>query len=410
MLIARASVWISFLGGDIATHEGWLSTAMVPLLLLFGRRIHFRRTPLDLPILLLLLMAFVTLWATALPDLTQIAVLQLLAGITVCYTIASWASTRERIWRASLALMGLGLALSLIAPVGVEWQSGKLFSLPQAYALLPLLLQDPIHPNVMAGALGLIMPLAMALAWSNRDGVRTDGGVCPRVPRLALGTSWLLMAAVLFLTKSRGAYIATIAVLVIAALHSRWFIAVLPLGLPGLAAACRRIGAHQLVDLLTTSQDIGSWERRQEVWSRAIYMTQDFPFTGIGMGTFNQVAQAMYPFLLIGPDAEVPHAHNLFLQVGVDLGVPGLVAYLALVLLCFGMAWRVYARSPAAGFPRALAIGLLGSHTALVVHGLTDAVAWAAKPAIIAWAIFGLTAAVHRLTEGGGEEQVQETA
>ena len=43
---------------------------------------------------------------------------------------------------------------------------------------------------------------------------------------------------------------------------------------------------------------------RLEIWSRAIYMLQDFPFTGIGMGAFRQVANLLYPFFLAGPDAE----------------------------------------------------------------------------------------------------------
>jgi putative inorganic carbon (HCO3(-)) transporter len=60
------------------------------------------------------------------------------------------------------------------------------------------------------------------------------------------------------------------------------------------------------------------------------------------MGTFSQVANAMYPFFLAGPDADIPHAHNLFLQVAVDLGLPGLVAWLASLLLVILASWQVY--------------------------------------------------------------------
>ncbi len=61
-------------------------------------------------------------------------------------------------------------------------------------------------------------------------------------------------------------------------------------------------------------------------------MLQDFPFTGIGMGTFTQVADRLYPFFLYAPGT-VEHAHNLFLQVGVDLGLPGLIAWLAIFMI-----------------------------------------------------------------------------
>ena len=53
--------------------------------------------------------------------------------------------------------------------------------------------------------------------------------------------------------------------------------------------------------------------------------------------------------------------------------------------------------------PQSLAAGLLGSLTALVVHGLTDAVTWGTKPAVMVWAVFGVTVALYRLTGDGGE-------
>ena len=89
---------------------------------------------------------------------------------------------------------------------------------------------------------------------------------------------------------------------------------------------------------------LGGADQRLEIWSRALYMLQDFPFTGIGMGAFRQVANLLYPFFLAGPDAEIPHAHNIFLQVGVDLGLPGLIAWLALLILVCVCAWLVYRR------------------------------------------------------------------
>ena len=84
-----------------------------------------------------------------------------------------------------------------------------------------------------------------------------------------------------------------------------------------------RIGLGRVVEALTATQALGGLDGRLEVWSRALFMTQDFPFTGIGMGTFRQVANAMYPFFLAGPDADIPHAHNLFLQVAVTWACRG---------------------------------------------------------------------------------------
>ena len=70
-------------------------------------------------------------------------------------------------------------------------------------------------------------------------------------------------------------------------------------------------------------------------------MLQDFPFTGIGMGSFEQVTNLLYP-LFIAPGGGITHAHNLFLQVAVDLGLPGLVAWLSILILVVAVSWRVY--------------------------------------------------------------------
>jgi len=411
--IRRLAAWL-------ADHEIWWLVPTVPLLVFpgrwnvaglallpipwlcrwLGRGRLTRPTWLEWALLSLLLMVPVTLWATALPEVTRLAVYQLLAGMAVFYSLVNWTSSESRLWWATLGLVALGLALALIAPVGVRWSTGKLFALSRLYSRFPLLLKDSINPNVLAGALVVIMPMALSLALPGGERRRC-------LLRVAMGLSFLLMLFILVLTQSRGAYIAiAFSLLSIAILHNRWFLLSLPLGLAGLAVAWWRLGTQPLVDLLVTTQTIGGWEGRREVWSRAIYMVQDFPYTGIGMGTFNQVANLLYPFFLAGPDAEIPHAHNLFLQIGVDLGLPGLVAYLALLTACFLMAWRAYTweksqipnpKSEIRNPKSQIAIGLLGSLTALVVHGLMDAVTWGTKPSVVTWAVFGVTMALYRL-------------
>ena len=64
------------------------------------------------------------------------------------------------------------------------------------------------------------------------------------------------------------------------------------------------------------------------------------------------------------------------LQVAVDVGLPGLIACLALVGLVFAGAWQVYRRGRASGdgWLTGLGAGLLAGQIALAVYGLTDAV------------------------------------
>jgi len=417
---------IRLLAGWIADHEIWLLALIVPLLLFPARfsplglflipvpglcrwvsRGHLtRRTPLDLPILLLLLMIPITLWATALPEITWPAVYKLLVGIALFYGIVNWARDEEHIWWTAWGLIGLGMALALAAPFGVQWSRGKLFKLTPLYEVFPTLLPETIHPNVLASALVILFPLPLALlVLGCQDYFPSSATSHPRLRGLALVLAFLLMLSMLLATQSRGAYIA--AVVVIAFLLAWRYPEVLLGGAPilgGVGYIGWRVGWGHLIDLVTQTESLQSLGGRLEVWSRALYMMQDFPFTGVGMGTFDQVANVMYPFFLAGPEAEVGHAHNLFLQVGVDLGYPGLIAFITILLLCLAMTWQIHRHSRRL---RGLALGLFASYIALILHGLVDAVSWGTKPAVIPWALFGLTAALYNLSFTSRERQAR---
>jgi len=349
---------------------------------------------------LLVLWVPVTLWATALPDVTRPQVYRLLIGILLYYAVVNWAGSLSRLRLLVIGVISAGLVLALSAPISVQWfAEGKFTFIPETvYRRLPTLLPDPIHPNVMAGALVVLLPCALAALLFNWRELRW-------LERILAGLAAAAMLGVLILTKSRGGLMALgAALLVLAVLRWRrgWLVA--PLVALAAGLAIWRLGPTQVVDALATTQSLGGLEGRLEVWSRAVFMAQDFPFTGIGMGTFSQVANAMYPFFLAGPDADIPHAHNLFLQVAVDLGLPGLVAWLALFLLACAAAWRVYRQGWAVGqsarlpYLAGLGAGLLAGQVALAVHGLLDAVTWGTRPAVIVWALWGTAMAAYGLT------------
>src|SRR5207237_5657063 len=87
----------------------------------------------------------------------------------------------------------------------------------------------------------------------------------------------------------------------------------------------------KLMSGLMQSDSVGDFAIRGEIWSRAAQAIHDYPLTGIGMGAFRSVVPALYPYVLSDP-SKVHHAHNLYLQVGADLRLPGLVGFIALAL------------------------------------------------------------------------------
>jgi putative inorganic carbon (HCO3(-)) transporter len=100
----------------------------------------------------------------------------------------------------------------------------------------------------------------------------------------------------------------------------------------------------------------------------------------------------LYPLFLIAPNTDIGHAHNQILQVALDLGLPGLVAYVAMIGAALWLCWRVVHRTQ--GASPLLAIGIIGSLVAFHLFGLTDALALGAKPGVGLWLLLGLVAAL----------------
>ena len=379
----------------------WLALAAIPFLWALRWTQHRRltvRTPVDIPLLVILIMLLVTFYATAVFSLTWVALCQLLAGIALFYALVNRLQSGEDLLISEKGVVLVGAGLAILAPLSTDWVTDKVFSLPQVYGYLLMLLPETMHPNVLAGALVMVIPISVALllytpsperAWI--VWLRHKGWIA-----LALGG----MVVTLILTQSRGAYLALLVALFVVCLpRQRWLLALVPLAIIAFFLTLYSRGSGPIMDLILTTGAVGGWEGRREVWSRAIYMIQDFPYTGIGLGTFSRVAPVMYPYFLLGPDADIPHAHNLFLQVAVDLGIPGLLAFLALFFGSIVMAWQGYRKFRVTD-ERALAgmaLGLLGSLTAISVHGMLDSVSWGAKPAVIFWVVMALCVVVHRL-------------
>lgn len=119
--------------------------------------------------------------------------------------------------------------------------------------------------------------------------------------------------------------------------------------------------------------------------------------SGLGLGAFRRVVLLLYPLFLVSPDHDIGHAPNLFLQKALDLGIPGLVGYLALAGTALWLVWWVVSREEGRnttdGSYAWLALGVFVALVAYQVHGLIDAaIALGAKAGLSLWMLFALAA------------------
>lgn len=370
-------------------------------------------TPMDVPILGILAMLPVSLYASVDWSLSLPKVYGLILGIAIFYAVVNAICTIRRVELAASGLVLLSAMVAMLGMVGADWPSTKLFSLSLVYEHLPHLIRGVtrsiaggIQPNIVGGALTFFIPLLVSLLWTRREFKAMRFVTNARLSRILrawsrpiLIFSLVLISFTLVLTQSRSALIGVaVGLLALAAWHDRRFLWVISLAALGFFVMVQVWGGGNLVEFVSRIDTTGggTLPGRMEIWQRAIYMIQDFPFTGIGMGTFGPMAQALYPFFGTNATAVVPHAHNMLLTVAVDLGIPGLVLYVAL-LSCFAFtAWKAY--QVGNRLLHLLIAGLVCGMLAHQVFGITDAFMLGTKAGVVMWVFFGLVAAlyVHR--------------
>jgi O-antigen ligase len=266
------------------------------------------------------------------------------------------------------------------------------------------------QPNPFAGYLGTILPLALAMTLTPQPGRF----------RAVAAFSFVLIAIGIVLSVSRGAWLGLAISLGVMALawgpRARKLVVplaaacVLGIGLaligalpPNIASRITSVtdnfGVFDVRTVPLSSENFAVVERMAH-WQAGWEIFLDYPFLGVGPGNYPAVYEQYY----IPPWKEpLGHAHNYYLNMAAEAGVPGLLALLLVLGLAFRGLWRriravdsavappgVEAESVKLGldppghgtvvldppfspiFARALALGLLGSLAMFSIHNLFD--------------------------------------
>ncbi len=128
---------------------------------------------------------------------------------------------------------------------------------------------------------------------------------------------------------------------------------------------------------------IKNWQQGWEVFSNNIW-------TGVGIGNYSIY---LYPTI----EYRTPvYAHNLYLDIGAEMGVLALIAWLLLIGVTMWQLYR-FSRKTRDNFQRAISLGLIGSLTWFSVHSIFDTPIY--SPTILAIFVIVLSLSVMILTE-----------
>lgn len=353
------------------------------------------------------------------PFSTRTHVLVLLTCFVAFYFAQVISRERDRTKRliASLLVLGTFEAFYGLIQYLSGWQKiffyTKKFDLEEATGTY-------INRNHYAGFLEMIIPFSLALLFYEYGRLRRSGSspgesvkkfmARHNLPRLllCLSIAVVLFAALLFSRSRMGIIAASASALVIFALTGMsrfqgkaW--ALLSTAFAALSICFAIwIGPGPIVGRFAdVGQEFSAGNQsRLSIWRDARILVRQEPVFGTGFGTFPIAYTAVQTSF---PGQFVNHAHNDYLELASDLGLPAALLLFASIL--FILAHTVRAFFHAQGlFERSVALGCTGSIVAILLHSLSDFNLYIPANAVLFSTILGLGMAVGRGTSPARSE------
>lgn len=409
-----------------------------------------RRTPMELPLTLFLATAGMGVWAAFHKEAAWSKFWIIVGAVAVYYALANQPTYRHlRVFAFLYALFGAGVAAYFFWTN--NWIHGKakieaLTELGKAIqALFPPFSGHQMQPNVVGGMLAMIVPFQLSMLFGDlRKGTQMDADGRRfswwHLSRGVVAVALVLTAFALLMTTSRGAWLAMgvgmglwalwkasgltvgglplrrkdtkedknkalcLGVLVVNPEH-RWrrflTLAAVVVAMGGAALLLFPGGPQGALALVPGQNQLPD---RVSLWQRAVYLIQDTPFTGGGLGSFPALDSAYaYP---ITDWRRYPvhiwvvnfHSHNLWLDVAVEQGLPGLVALLWLQGAFVATAWR-RGRTSDVGEGvdrqgRLLAQAAVVSALVVALHAVVDDVPYGSRAMLLSFVPMGVVVAL----------------
>jgi len=331
------------------------------------------RTPLDLPIIIFVIIGFISTFNSLILKQSLIAMPVVTVVIFLSYYLVFSNITDKKFLKKFVLAMILGG--TIIAYFGIYERSME--GIKQSYVTL-------INPNILAGYLILIIPIVSSLLFYAPKGSK----------KALLAFSFITMVICLILTRSRAGWLALVgAMIFLVIIEKRKRLAI---GLTLVLIVVTSILIPSVRTRLVTIFDLNSLVNEERIYGAksALQMIKDYPLTGVGVNNFYHV----YPQYQL-PEARehLIHAHNIFLQIGAEMGLFGLAVFLWLLIKVFKVGWKTLKKIKEGDYLRALVIGLLGSLVAFLVNQQFDYIWVKASLFIFFWVLLAILLVIRNI-------------
>jgi putative inorganic carbon (hco3(-)) transporter len=340
---------------------------------LLAVRVSWRRTPLDLPVLLFAAASVLSLAGLAGHVNDQlVGLLKAGGGLLIFFLITQTLRSRRDVWLVVVAVLATGALQAGQLTLSLLTGTQGLTDMPRATGTL-------IDPNLFAGYLVLMTPLvaAVGLALPLRFSA---------IPT-ALAVTALSIALVATLSRSGWLGFLTSAIVLAALMRRRRLHIVL--GGAGIGAVIFIAGLTGAIGSRLASSSTGPLEMlssRWDVWSAAAGIFLSHPLFGVGVANFVN----FYPEYSHQPYG-LNHAHNLLLNIAAERGIVGLVTFCVVMVVLL----RGVVRGSASNtdrLDRALGAGLIASFAGFLVHSTFEVSYYDYKVLLLFWLLAGIAA------------------
>ena len=230
------------------------------------------------------------------------------------------------------------------------------------------------NPNVLGQYLILIIPVAFAMLVQNRG---TGKKIIYTLINIA-------MFACLMYTWSRGAWVGVVLSLGFFVLlrDRRWLV----LCVAGLLLMPSVLPANVLNRLTSIgNMKDSSTAYRVSVWVASFRIAKDYWMSGIGIGT--AAFEKIYPSYALNGAGFALHSHNFYIQWVVEMGVFGLLAFLAIILTAYKQIASIKEKS---SLIRTVTLAMAGALLGFLFQGMAENLWYNFRMVLIFWIYMGI--------------------